>query len=80
LFGLDWTLLVVLPLDSAVRYGEVIHGDSYPAGFLEWLFKRQKPLSSVVRPGPFPAAWPAPVLTALPPAASPAASPENSQI
>jgi len=44
LFGLDWTLLVVLPLDSAVRYGEVIHGDSYPAGFLEWLFKRQKPL------------------------------------
>jgi hypothetical protein len=43
LFGLDWTLLVVLPLDCAMRYGQVIRGDSFPAGFLEWLFKRQNP-------------------------------------
>jgi hypothetical protein len=43
LFGLDWTLLLVLPLDCAVRYGHVIRGDAYPGGFLEWLFKRQNP-------------------------------------
>ena len=36
-------LLLVLPLDSAVRYGRIIRGDPYPAGFLEWLFKRQNP-------------------------------------
>jgi hypothetical protein len=43
LFGLDLALLLVLPADSAVRYGHVIRGDSFPAGFLEWLFKRQNP-------------------------------------
>ena len=43
LLWLDRILLILLPLDSAVRYGHVIRGDSYPAGFLEWLFKREKP-------------------------------------
>jgi hypothetical protein len=40
LFWLDWSLLVLLPLDCAVRYGHVIRGDSCPAGFLEWVFKQ----------------------------------------
>ncbi len=40
LFWLDWALLILLPLDSIVRYGHIIRGDSCPAGFLEWLFKR----------------------------------------
>jgi hypothetical protein len=40
LFWLDWVLLVLLPLDCAIRYGHIIRGDSCPAGFLEWMFKR----------------------------------------
>jgi hypothetical protein len=43
LIWLDWALLVILPLDSAVRYGHIIRGDAFPGGFLEWLFKRQNP-------------------------------------
>jgi hypothetical protein len=43
LFWLDAALLILLPADSAVRYGHVIRGDSCPGGFLEWLFKRQNP-------------------------------------
>lgn len=39
LIWLDWALLVVLPLDCAVRYGHIIRGDSHPEGFLEWLFR-----------------------------------------
>ena len=35
---LDPTLLVILPLDAAVRYSQVIRGDESPDGFLEWLF------------------------------------------
>jgi hypothetical protein len=41
LYLLDMALLLALPIDSAVRYGHIIHGDSYPAGFLEWLIKPQ---------------------------------------
>jgi hypothetical protein len=40
---LDLALLLVMPVDCVVRYGHVIRGDSYPAGFLEWLFKRRNP-------------------------------------
>lgn len=43
LFWLDAALLILLPADSAVRYGHVIRGDSCPGGFLEWLFKRANP-------------------------------------
>jgi hypothetical protein len=39
LIWLDWALLVVLPLDCAVRYGHIIRGDAHPEGFLEWLFR-----------------------------------------
>jgi hypothetical protein len=40
---LDYLLVVLLPLDCAVRYGQIISGDSVPGGFLEWLFNRRKP-------------------------------------
>ena len=43
LIWLDWALLLILPLDSAVRYGHIIRGDAFPGGFLEWLFKRRNP-------------------------------------
>ncbi len=43
LFWLDLALLLVLPADCAMRYGQIIRGDSVPAGFLEWLFKPQNP-------------------------------------
>lgn len=36
---LDRALLIVLPMDAAVRYSQVIRGDSCPDGFLEWIFK-----------------------------------------
>jgi hypothetical protein len=39
---LDYLLVFLLPLDSAVRYGQIIAGDASPGGFLEWLFNRRK--------------------------------------
>ena len=41
LLWLDWALVVVLPLDCAIRFGRLIRGDSIPCGFLEWLFRRK---------------------------------------
>ena len=40
---LDYVLVVLLPLDSAIRFGQIIRGDSAPDGFLEWVFNHRKP-------------------------------------
>lgn len=39
----DRVLFALLPLDCLVRYGSVLRGDAAPPGFLEWIFRREKP-------------------------------------
>lgn len=41
LLPLDRILFVLVPLDCAMRFGRIIRGDSVPAGFLEWVFRRE---------------------------------------
>jgi len=37
--GPDLLILVVLALDCAIRYSQVLRGEELPDGFLEWLFR-----------------------------------------
>ena len=41
LLYVDYLMFVVVPIDCAVRFGRIIRGDSVPAGFLEWVFRRE---------------------------------------
>ena len=43
LFRLDWFLLLLLPLDCMIRYGQVLRSAESPDGFLEWAFGWLKP-------------------------------------
>lgn len=37
MLGLDYAFVLVLPVDAAVRFFQIVNGmDRYPAGFLEW--------------------------------------------
>ena len=40
---MDWVVFVLLPMDIAVRYTQVLRGDEAPDGFLEWLLRRRRP-------------------------------------
>ena len=37
---LDRGLFILLPLDSVLRYDQVLRGSESPDGFLEWVFRR----------------------------------------